>query len=204
MIQSSGHQAPPEWVGGGRGYYILYTIYYILYIIYYILYTIYTIYIYTIYIYTIYTLLIYYIYTIVYTIYIYTIYHFPMDITPPSHRGGRGKHLFSWTSQPIPIGGGRGGPGRTASYMELHYNVCLGTPWHPLVDVQDREARIASLEEESKEAKAQVKVLETQLQQAVASHTDRAAELQLRSWLQRVDGRLVMVTMMGEDGVRRD
>ena len=77
-----------------------------------------------------------------------------------------------------------------------------------MVEVQDKEAIIASLEEESKEAKAQVEVLSTQLlesQQAVDSHTDRAAELQLRSWSQRVDGRLVMATMMDEDdGVRRD
>jgi len=48
---------------------------------------------------------------------------------------------------------------------------------------QDKEGVITLLENDSKEAKAQVEVLSTKLlesQQAVESHSDRAAELQLR------------------------
>ena len=48
---------------------------------------------------------------------------------------------------------------------------------------KDKEGVITLLENDSKEAKAQVEVLSTKLlesQQAVESHSDRAAELQLR------------------------
>ena len=48
---------------------------------------------------------------------------------------------------------------------------------------QDKEGVITLLENDSKEAKAQVEVLSTKLlesQQAVESHSNRAAELQLR------------------------
>ena len=48
-------------------------------------------------------------YVYIYILYIYTIYHFPMDISPPHPTGGGLKHLFSWTSRPIPFGGGQAG-----------------------------------------------------------------------------------------------
>ena len=118
MMSSSGHQAPPSmgWGGVQAGLYhisnivsiyiiFIYTARIYIYIYYiYIYLSIYYIFIY-IYIY----LSIYYMYSIYIYIYTYSIY----TISPPSHRGGRGKHLFAWTSQPL-----WGGPGKAASYID--------------------------------------------------------------------------------------
>ena len=94
MMSSSGHQSPPNGLGGVQAglYHILYIYYIYIYILYvYILYIhVYILYIYTLYIY-IYTVYINSIYIYIYTV--YTIYHchFPIDVSPPIPQGGAGE-----------------------------------------------------------------------------------------------------------------
>ena len=83
------------WGGTGRPLAYILILYIVIYIYIYYIYTIYTLYIYWTYI---------YIYTLYYILYILYIYY-----KPPIPQGGRGKHPFSWTSQPIPFGGGQAG-----------------------------------------------------------------------------------------------